>query len=75
MISILLKTGVAKNEKQALGILLGVVAITLTLTSILLYFRISPPVDNFVVDQYGNSYTFEQYIQLVREGKDPLLPK
>ncbi len=75
MITILLKTGVAKNEKQALAILLGIIAITLTLASILLYFRITPPTHTLITDQQGNVYTFEQYIELVRNGKDPLLPK
>lgn len=75
MVTILLKTGIVKNEKQALFVLTGVVIATLALTSILLYFRISPPTNNIVIDQNGNVYTFEQYIELVRQGKDPLLPK
>lgn len=75
MVIILLKTGIAKNEKQALAILLGSVAAILALTSWLLYTRINPATDNIVVDQSGNTYTFEQYIDLVRQGKDPLLPK
>ena len=75
MITILLKTGVVKNEKQALAILLGIIAITLTLASILLYSRITPSTHTLITDQQGNVYTFEQYIELVRNGKDPLLPK
>ena len=75
MVTLLLKTGIVKNEKQALFILTGVVIVTLALTSVLLYFRISPPTNNIVIDQNGNIYTFEQYIELVRQGKDPLLPK
>jgi hypothetical protein len=75
MISILLKTGVAKNEKQATGILLGIIAVTLTLTSILIYVRFNPPINNTLTDLYGNTYTFEQYIELVRQGRDPLLQK
>ncbi len=75
MVTLLLKTGIVKNEKQALFVLTGVVIVTLALTSVLLYFRISPPTNNIVIDQNGNVYTFEQYIELVRQGKDPLLPK
>lgn len=75
MVTILLKTGIVKNEKQALFVLTGIVITTLALTGILFYFRISPPTNNIVVDQNGNVYTFEQYIELVRQGKDPLLPK
>lgn len=75
MVLILLKTGIAKNEKQALAILLATVIATLALTSGLLYARINTPNNSTIVDQLGNSYTFEEYINLVRQGKDPLLPK
>jgi hypothetical protein len=73
MVSILLKTGLAKNEKQAVGILLFIIAIALTLTSILIHTQFNPPVSNTITDANGNTYTFEEYIELVRQGKDPLL--
>ena len=75
MITILVRSKIAKNEKQAIIILLSIIGLTLTLTSILLYFRINPSQSTTITDKYGNTYTFEQYIQLVRDGKDPLLPK
>ncbi len=75
MIMLLLKVGIAKNEKQAAAILLGIIAVALTCTASLIYFRIAPPTDNTITDQYGNVYTFEQYVELVRQGKDPLLQK
>lgn len=74
MISILLKTGIAKNEKQATGILLAIIATTLTVTSILVHIRFNPQTSDVLTDRYGNTYTFEQYIKLVQQGKDPLLP-
>jgi hypothetical protein len=73
MIRVLLRTGLAKNEKQALIILLSLIGVTLTLTCTLIYSR-SIPSNNLVIDKAGNSYTFDQYIELVRAGKDPLLP-
>lgn len=75
MVTVLLKTGLAKNEKQAIGILLGIIAVTLTCVSILLYSRLTPPTSSLIIDRDGNAYTFEQYIELVRQGHDPLLPK
>jgi hypothetical protein len=72
MISILLKTGIAKNEKQALIILLAVILSTLGLTLAIILGR-TAPVSNVVVDKNGNTYQFEEYIELVRQGKDPLL--
>lgn len=75
MVNILIKIGFAKDEKQALIILLTVVAIMIFFTSFLIYSRTVTPSSDFVIDQFGNSYTFEQYIDLVRQGEDPLLPK
>lgn len=75
MITILLKTGIAKTEKQALMTLIGTVVATLLLTVWLAQTQFAPSTSNLVIDQAGNSYTFEEYIDLVRQGKDPLLPK
>ena len=72
MVSFLLRTGLAKNEKQAVFILFTVISLTLILTLSLIYGKSSSANDT-VVDQQGNSYTFEQYINLVKQGKDPLL--
>lgn len=74
MVSLLLKTGIAKNEKQALLILIATILGTLGLTIFLILSRTAPQ-SNIVVDSQGNSYTFEEYIDLVRQGKDPLLPR
>lgn len=75
MIRILLRTGIAQNEKQALFILIAFTIIILTTTFMLINARLNPPSSNIVVDTQGNTYTFEQYIDLVRQGKDPLLPQ
>lgn len=74
MIRILLRTGIAHNEKQAVFILAFIVLATLSLTFGIIHAR-NTPASSTVTDQAGNSYTFEQYIELVRAGKDPLLPK
>lgn len=72
MISLLIKTGIAKTEKQALIILCSLIAIVLSVTISILIAR-HTPTSNVVVDQNGVSYTFQEYIGLVRQGKDPLL--
>ncbi len=72
MISLLLKTGIAKNEKQALIMLLATVLATLGLTFGIIFVR-TAPANDVVVDKNGNVYQFEEYIELVRQGKDPLL--
>lgn len=72
MISLLMKTGIAKNEKQALIMLLATVLATLGLTAGIILARTAPTSD-IVVDKDGNTYQFQEYIELVRQGKDPLL--
>jgi hypothetical protein len=72
MISILLKTGIAKNEKQALLILLATILAAIGLTVALILSRTAPASD-VVTDKDGNTYQFAEYIELVRQGKDPLL--
>lgn len=75
MITILLKTGLAKNEKQALIILVGIIFATLSLTAWLAQSQFNFTKSDLIIDPTGNSYTFDEYIDLVRQGKDPLLPK
>ncbi len=72
MVSLLLKSGIAKNEKQALMILLATILATLGLTLGIIWAR-SVPQDDVVIDKDGNTYQFAEYIELVRQGKDPLL--
>lgn len=75
MVNILLKTGIAKNEKQALVILIGIVALVLIFTfylaNVLLFDSKAP---NYIEDKYGNRYSTEEYINLLKQGKDPLSP-
>jgi hypothetical protein len=75
MIRILLRTGIAQTEKQALFILSTLTLIVLLLTCSLIYSRLNPSSSDIIIDAQGNSYTFDQYINAVRQGKDPLLPK
>lgn len=75
MIKILLKTGLARNEKQALLILTIIIFASLIVTSWILYTDIVPPTNTTILDQTGKSYTIEEYVDLVKQGKDPLLPK
>ncbi len=75
MVTLLLKTGIAKNEKQALFIILGFIGFVLFLTIYLGKVLLgSPEGAQFVKDQYGNQYTSEEYFSLLKEGKDPLSP-
>lgn len=73
MISFLIKVGIVKNEKQALMILVLTILLTITATLFLIFQRTSPN-DGFVQDKFGNKYTAEEYVNLIKQGKDPLAP-
>ena len=74
MIRFLLRTGVAKNEQQALYILICVIVVALSSTIFLIRGGIVPP-DDTIRGLDGQNYTFEEYIQLVNQGQDPLDPR
>ena len=75
MIRFLLCTGIVKNEKQAIITLISLIAImllsTILITNILLFNNKAP---DKVTDKFGNVYTTEEYINLLKKGKDPLSP-
>ncbi len=75
MVSALIRTGFAKDDKQAVTILIVVICITLASTLFLIQSRSSNSQSDVVVDQYGQTYSFQEYINLVRQGKDPFLRK
>lgn len=73
MIRFLLKTGVAKNEKQAVIVLTIVIILSITATLFIIHSRINQSGSNLITDANGKTYTVEQYVELVRQGRDPLL--
>lgn len=72
MIRVLLRTGIAKNEKQAVIILLSIIVLCFVLTFVVINRQNNSGTDT-IIDAQGKSYTFDQYINLVKQGKDPLL--
>ena len=75
MVRFLLRTGIVKNEKQALFVLMGMITVILILTFVIAkIFLIGPKAPNYIEDKFGNKYTPEQYIELLKQGKDPLSP-
>jgi hypothetical protein len=71
MVKFLLKTGLAKTEKQALIILVVVIVVALSAAIFILLGR-NVQREAYVVDDYGTRYEMEEYIQLVKSGRDPL---
>jgi hypothetical protein len=73
MVTFLLKSGVAKNEKQALIVLISVIIIISGITFFLAQNLLgSSNSAEFVQDRFGNKYTPAEYFELVKQGKDPL---
>jgi hypothetical protein len=75
LIKFLLKIGLAKNEKQALVILVTSIFTIISLTIFLInVFLIEPPTPDYIEDRFGNRYSNKEYVDLLNKGKDPLSP-
>jgi hypothetical protein len=75
MVRFLLRSGVVKNEKQALLVLIGVVIAVLALTFYLGNILLgSPDGPTYIEDRFGNRYTPEEYVGYINKGIDPLSP-
>lgn len=72
MIRMLLKSGIVKNEKQAVVVLLTIAILAIGATWFILGDRGSE--NDYVVAPDGTRYSAEEYINLVRQGIDPLSP-
>ncbi|MFA7422013.1 MAG: hypothetical protein WCZ90_20180 [Melioribacteraceae bacterium] len=70
MIRLLLKSGAAKNEKQALIILL-VAVLFMVVATILIIWHPNPNAD-IVTAPDGTKYSAKEYFRLVDSGHDPL---
>ena len=75
MIRFLLRTGVVKNEKQAVSILIGVILVALSATFFIARGGVGNAGDGYIVGADGYKYDFEEYVDLVNQGKDPLDPR
>ena len=73
MIRFLLRSGVAKTEKQALYILISVILVALSATIFIIRGGGSGA-DDYIRGVDGQKYTFEEYMNLVEQGRDPLDP-
>jgi hypothetical protein len=71
MIRFLLRTGVVKNEKEALYILIAVVVVALSSTIFLIRGGIAST-GGIIEMPNGDTYTTEEYFELVRQGNSPM---
>lgn len=75
IIKLLIKSGIAKNQKQALMILVGVLFF-LIISIFYVYFQfIKKPNFDYVIAPDGTRYGAEEYLRLIKMGKDPLIEK
>jgi hypothetical protein len=72
MIRFLLRTGIVKDEKQALYVLIGVIVVALSSTVFLIRSEFSNPEIEYVVDKNGNKIETEEYIRMLGRGENPL---
>lgn len=71
MIRFLLRTGVAKNEQQALYILIAVIVVALSSTIFLIRGGIEST-GGIIELPNGDVYTTEEYFRLVEQGQNPM---
>lgn len=73
MIRFLLRNNLAKDERQANYILIGVILVTVIVTVFLLQ-RDNNSVD-YVIGADGVQYSADEYIELLKDGRDVLDPR
>lgn len=71
MVRFLLKKRIVRGERRAVILLIGISLACWSLVAAILILRHHR--SDVVIDRCGNAYTAEQYLGLVRLGKDPLL--
>lgn len=72
MIRALLKTGVVKNEKQAVVILLIFIIVIFSISWFVVQGAVNPKLEFQIKDKYGNEYEVEEFKELLESGFNPL---
>lgn len=70
MIRFLLRIGIAKNEKQALYILIGVMVVALSSAIFLSRGGIGEPAA-YIIGSDGTKYDVRKYVEMVNRGNGP----
>jgi len=73
MINFLLDKKIAKNEKQAMVILLIVIVAFLGLSTFIINRSLSNSEDLIIVNKYGQEIPFEDYVDMLNRGVDPII--
>ena len=72
VITFLLDTNVVKNEKQATTIILLGVVIFLVISGFIIRNTFTSPEELKIINKYGQEITFDQYIESISRGEEPL---
>ncbi|MEY2702088.1 MAG: hypothetical protein RLY43_721 [Bacteroidota bacterium] len=73
MINFLLQKKIAKDERQASVILVSVIILFLALSSFIINNSISNNEELVIVNKYGQEIPFEDYIDMINRGVEPIL--
>lgn len=68
MIRLLLKSGLVKNEKQALGLLIAIMIAAFCVTGGIWFLRAQASQNNIFTDFKGNKVTTQQYLDNIKRG-------
>ena len=72
MINFLISKKVAKDEKQALIILVSVIVIFLGLSIFIIDKSINNDEPLIIVNKYGQQIPFEDYVEMLNQGGEPI---
>lgn len=72
MINFLISKKVAKDEKQALIILVSIIVIFLGLSIFIIDKSINNDEELIIVNKYGQQIPFEDYVGMLNQGSEPI---
>lgn len=72
MVIFLVEKKIVKNDKQA-NILLSIIILLMILLSIFIFKNSTSNTEKIIViDKYGQEITFDKYVEMIKNGNDPL---
>lgn len=72
MVNFLISKNVAKDEKQALIILISAIVVFLALSIFIIDKSINNDDELIIVNKYGQQIPFEDYVEMLNQGEEPI---
>lgn len=72
MVNFLISKNVAKDEKQALIILISAIVVFLALSIFIIDKSINNDEELIIVNKYGQQIPFNEYVEMLNQGGEPI---